>query len=446
MTALFVAGVNHRTAPVEVREGLASAGPEIGCALDAVREGARLSETVIVSTCNRVEVYGVADGGNEAGLASLAALARLKGVDPGMVREHAYVKVDGDAVRHCFRVASSLDSMILGEPQILGQFKDAYGAAQERGVVGTLLHRLMDQALSVAKRVRSETGVAEHAVSVSFAAVELAKKIFGDLAGRTVLLIGAGEMGQLAARHLVDHGVGRLRVTNRTASRAEALATDLGGEAVPFEGWAATLPDTDIVVTAAGAPEPIVTREAVREALQRRRSRPLFFIDIAVPRDVEPAAGDLPDVFCYDVDDLKHVVEANRRERLREAEKAEALVEREAQKFVARLRDAVAVPTIVALRERCESIRESEVARALARLRDVTPETRAAVEALSAAIVNKILHAPTVKLREASRAGGGEHLGAVVAELFALEAGATGRQPREEASGEVTGLTPVPVQ
>lgn len=415
-SALFVASLNHRSASVEVRERLALGADEVWTALG---ESGRFSEAMILATCNRVEVYGVGDPAGAA--TALDGVCARRGVDPDRVRPLLAVHHGGAAIRHAFRVAAGLDSMILGESQILGQVKDAFALARECRTIGPFLHRVMEQAFTVAKRVRTETGLGQLAVSVPFAAVELARKIFGKLEGTRALLIGAGEMGELAARHLRDQGVGTLIVANRTRARADAVAGVLGGEAIAFEAWPAALAGVDIVITSTGAPEVLVTRQTVREALRHRGPRPLFLVDIAVPRDVEAAVGELPNVFCYDVDDLGRVVEANRRERAHEARKAEGLVEREVARFAARLSGLGAVPTIVSLRERLEAIRAAEVERALARLGSPPPETREAIETLSRAIVNKVLHAPTVKLREASENGAGDRWAAAVTELFALK-------------------------
>ena len=426
MGVLFVSGVNHRTAPVELRELLAVDEDKLREILRHAQVTGVMSEIMILSTCNRVEVYGVADATQEARNLAFGLLCQQRGVAPASVEPLLYTMTEGEAVHHCFRVASSLDSMILGEPQILGQVKDAFGLAQQCRTIGPLLHGLMTQAFSVAKKVRTETGVARHAVSVSFAAVELAKKIFGGLQGKSILLIGAGKMGEQAARYLVDQGVFPLYVANRTWSRALELSRALPGTAVPFEQCLEVLARVDIVITSTGAPEPIIRKEDVRQIVHTRRSQPLFFIDIAVPRDVEPGVNDLEDVFCYDIDDLRQVVEANLRERLRDAQQAEALVEREVGKFLSRLKDLEVVPTIVSLREKLEAIRQGEVAKTLARLPDASPETRAAIEALSGAIVNKILHAPTVKLRESSRRGRGRRWAVMVSELFGL--GGSGKE------------------
>jgi glutamyl-tRNA reductase len=418
--ALFVAGLNHRTAPVALREPLAVDEDKLRELLRDVQGTGVIDELVIVSTCNRVEVYGVAEVPGEARAVVFRQLCRHRGVDPAAVEPLLYTHLDGEAVHHAFRVSASLDSMMVGEPQILGQVKDAFALAQSCETVGPTLHTLFTQAFSVAKRVRTETEIGRHAVSVSFAAVELARKIFAGLSGKAVLLVGAGKMGELAARHLVEQGAFPIYVANRTASRAQEMARALSGTAVPFDEMPTALASVDIVITSTGAHEPLISREMVQRVLHGRRGRPLFFIDIAVPRDVEATVDTLDDVYCYDIDDLKQVVDANIRERAREAQRAEGLVEREVAKFRARLADVEVVPTIVSLRERLEGIRAGEVQKALARLPGATPETRAALEALSTAIVNKILHAPITKLRESSRAGAGRSWTELVHELFGL--------------------------
>ncbi len=421
---LFVSGLNHRTAPVALREQLALEEDKLReIFLDLPTSGV-LREAVILSTCNRVEVYGVADAPGEARALCFRRLGQQRGVDVGNLEPLLYTHHDGDAVRHAFRVAASLDSMMVGEPQILGQVKDAFALAQSSAAVGPTLHALFTQAFAVAKRVRTETEIGHHAVSVSFAAVELAKKIFAGLSGRAVLLVGAGKMGELAARHLVEQGAFPIYVANRTWARAQEMARALSGTPVPFDELTTAMESADIVITSTAAPGPIVSRDAVQQLIHGRRVRPLFFIDIAVPRNVEASVNTLPNVYVYDVDDLRQVVDANLRERAREAQRAEALVEREVAKFLARLSDVEVIPTIVSLRERLEGIRAGEVRKALARLPDATPETREAIEALSAAIVNKILHAPITKLRESSRAGAGRSWTELVHELFAL-----GRKP-----------------
>ena len=417
---LFVAGLSHKNAPVALREQLAVEEDKLRELLRDVHATGVTREALILSTCNRVEVYGFAEVPGEARAVAFRHLCRHRGVDQAAVDPILYTHVEGEAVRHAFRVASSLDSMMIGEPQILGQVKDAFALAQSCETVGPALHRLFSQAFAVAKKVRSETEIARHAVSVSFAAVELAKKIFAGLEGRRVLLVGAGKMGALAARHLVDQGTLPMYIANRTWARAQEMARALSGTALPFDELATAMAAVDIVITSTGATEPVITRDAVQRVMHQRRGRPLFFIDIAVPRDVDPGVNSLDDVYYYDIDDLRQVVDANLRERSREAHRAEGLVEREVARFLARQRDVEVVPTIVSLRERLEEIRVVEVGRALARVPDAPPETRAAMEALSSAIVNKILHAPITKLRESSRTGAGRSWAEVVHELFGL--------------------------
>jgi glutamyl-tRNA reductase len=418
--ALFVAGLNHRSAPVELRETLAVEEDKLRELLRDVQDAGVVDEVVVISTCNRVEVYGVADVPGEARSAAFRRLCRNRGLDPATVEPFLYTHLDDDAVHHAFRVSASLDSMMIGEPQILGQVKDAFALAQSCETVGPTLHTLFTQAFAVAKKVRTETEIGRHAVSVSFAAVELARKIFAGLSGKAVLIVGAGKMSELAARHLVEQGAFPIYVANRTMSRAQEMARALAGTAVPFDELPTALASVDIVITSTGAPEPVISREMVERAVHGRRNRPLFFIDIAVPRDVEAVVDTLDDVYCYDIDDLKQVVDANLRERAREAQRAESLVEREVAKFRARLSDVEVIPTIVSLRERLEGIRAGEVSKALARLPEASAETRAALEALSTAIVNKILHAPITKLRESSRAGAGRSWTELVHELFGL--------------------------
>lgn len=427
---LFVAGLNHRTASVEVREQLALEEEKIREILLDLTGRGFLDEVMIVSTCNRVEVYGVAAVPGEARTAAFGRLGSHRGLNWRDLEPLVYTITGDEAALHAFRVAASLDSMVLGEPQILGQVKDAFALAQSAGTAGPVLHALMNQAFSAAKRVRSETEVGRLAVSISYAAVELARKIFDGLEGRAVLLVGAGEMSELAARHLVDHGALPLYVANRTWSRAQDLARGLGGVAVPFEHLEETLSLVDIVITSTAAPEPIVSVRQARAALQARRGRPLFFIDIAVPRNVEPAVNDLENAFCYDIDDLRSVVEANLKERQREALRAHALLEGEVVKFAGRRRQLEVVPTIVSLREKLEAIRRAELERALGRLPGAGEETRRVMEALSQAIVNKVLHAPMVKLRDSSRAGHARRWTEMISELFGLR-GPGRHDPRE---------------
>lgn len=397
---ILVVGLSHKSAPVEIREKVAFASDCLHEALRTARDVAGVHEGVIVSTCNRVEIYA-AGRRREEGVEGLCRfMARYHGVEEEKLRPHLYVFAGPDAVKHVFRVASSLDSMVVGEPQILGQVKDAYEKAAEGAATGLVLNRFMHKAFSVAKRVRTETRIAQSAVSISFAAVELARKIFGTLEGKRVLVVGAGEMCELAATHLMENGVSGVTVTNRTLARAEALAEKFGGRAVPFEEFREHLPEMDIVVSSTGAPHFVVEVEDVRAAMKARKQRPMFLIDIAVPRDVDPRVNDLPNVYLYDVDDLQGVVDANKKEREKEAEKAEQIVAEEVEGFLGWLRTLEVTPTIRALRERFDGIRKGEMEKTLKSFGgELTDKQRRSLEAMGQAIVNKILHEPTVYLK-----------------------------------------------
>ncbi len=426
-------GLSHHTAPIEVREQLALESDKVREILADLAGTGVLAEAMILATCNRVEVYGLAEVPGDARRAVFNRLGGHRGFGPEAIEPMLYTKTEDEAVLHVFRVAASLDSMILGEPQILGQVKDAFAVAQSAGTVGPVLHALMSQAFGVAKKVRTETEVGRLAVSVPFAAVELARKIFGSLDEKAVLLLGAGEMSELAARHLIDHGASPVYVANRTWSRAQELARTFAGIAVRFEDFESTMGLVDIVITSTAAPEPLVRAAAVRQVLHARRERPLFFIDIGVPRNVEPGVNELGNAFCYDIDDLRSVVEANLRERQREAQRALGIVEREVERFATRLAELEVVPTIVSLREKLEAIRRAELDKALGRLPAADEETRRVMEALSQSIVNKVLHAPTVKLRDSSRAGHGARFIELVSEIFGLKG--AGRRPEDREPG-----------
>jgi glutamyl-tRNA reductase len=416
---VFVAGMNHRSAPVEVRELLALDAEALREVLAELLGRGVCREALLLATCNRVEVYGVSAVPGEARDTALGLLGRVRGVTLADLEPHLYTWTEADAVRHAFRVAASLDSLVIGEPQILGQLKDAFAIARSAEAIGPILHALMSQAFAVAKRVRSETEIGRHAVSVSFAGVELARKIFGNLEGRAVLLVGAGEMGELAAKHLMEQGTLPVYVANRTPARAADLARTLAGVALPFEGVPRALATVDIVIACTAAREPVLRVSDVAPALEQR-TRPLFFIDLGVPRNVEPGVNDLDNAFCYDIDDLRAVVDTNLRERRHQAQRAEALVEREVGRFAARMRDLEVVPTIVSLRDKLEAIRQGEVDKALARLPGASEETRRVIEAMSQAIVSKVLHAPIIKLRDSSRDGRGRRWRTLIAEVFGL--------------------------
>jgi len=397
---LVVIGVNHRTAPVEVREQFAIAEGRLPEAMKTLVTYPGVEEAMIVSTCNRVEILArTADG--SAGLNG--CLQQLYGFDPAPYREHLYEYRDTDAVRHVFRVASSLDSMVVGEPQILGQVKEAYATARAVGAVNSQLDALLTRAFAVAKRVRTETAIATSAVSVASVAVDLAKKIFGNLDGKSVYLVGAGKMCELAARHLLAHGAKQIYVSNRTYDRAVALARKFNGEALPFDQLYETVPRADIVISSTGAPHAIFRKEHGERFLRGRKNRPMFFIDIAVPRDVDPEMNKLDGIFVYDIDDLQQVVTSHVADRRVEAEHAEAIVQMEVEKFEARLHTLDVVPTIVSLQEHLETVRQAEIDRVRGRLGHMTPEQELAVEALTRGIINKIMHTPITTLKSAAR-------------------------------------------
>jgi glutamyl-tRNA reductase len=398
---LFVVGLNHRAAPVVVREALAFGKETLARELTRLREVAGLSEVAVLSTCNRVEVWGVGPPGT---VERVCARLLARGGRPPEDVALLYRMLEEDAVRHLFRVPSGLDSLVVGEPQILGQVKEAYRAAEEAGTLGPRLASLRNRALAAAKRVRSETGIGRHAVSVSHVAVELAIKIFGRARGVRVMVVGAGKMSGLAARRLAREGA-ELTVVGRTLPRAGELARHLGGRALAFADMAAELATADVVLTGTAAPTTILHPAEVEVAARARRGRPLFLIDIALPRDVDPAVRAIPGVFLYDLDDLQGVAAANLREREREAGAAETLVEEEVRRLRLDKREKGAVPSVTELRRRAEAIRRAEIEQARRRMGPLTPEQEQALEAVSTAIVNKLLHAPTVCLKDVARRG-----------------------------------------
>jgi glutamyl-tRNA reductase len=392
-------GMNHETAPVELRECLARDPGNTSAALASMRKFQSIREGLFISTCNRVEALYTSEEPEEARRSVIALLSDL-----GDVPEHAFVSSlytfqDAEAIRHIFRVASSLDSLVVGEPQILGQIKDAYYQATKEKTTGVVLNRLMHKTFHVAKRVRTETGIADAAVSISYAAVELAKKIFYDLEGKLVLLIGAGEMAELAARHLLGHGVTSIRVANRTFSRAVQVAESFNASAISFDEIGAQLLEADIVITSSASTEYVIDHELVKGSLRKRRNRPLFFIDIAVPRDVEPRVNDLGNVYVYDIDDLKGVVEINIAQRKEEAVKAERIVQEEVIKFEKWVKTLEVVPTIVSIREKAEAIRQAEIKRSLSSLGHLDPSQRKAIETLTLSLAEKIINDPIVVLK-----------------------------------------------
>lgn len=417
MSDLVVVGLSHHTAPLALRERLAAPRDRLPELLRALT-GAVFDEAVMVSTCNRVELYGVSSDPSRATAAAHAHLRERSGEDlDGVV----YVHRGADAVRHAFRVAASLDSMVVGEPQILGQFKEAYETAADTGTVGTLLGRCFTRAFAVAKRVRSETGIAEGTVSVSSIAMSLAKKIFGELEGRRVLLLGAGEMGEAAGRSLAGSGA-RLVVVNRSPEKALSLARDLGGSAIGYEQLAAELVSVDVVICSTSSPSYVLTHDLMKGVVKARRHRPLFAIDIAVPRDVDPRVGNLENVFLYDVDDLQKVAQENIDARRKSADAAERIVEIEVSEFEFWRRSLELTPTIVALRKRIEETLRTELERTLPRLGPVDDKQRQVLERMTSAMANKLLHGPLTQLKGTSGEPEGAALIAAVRSLFELDA------------------------
>jgi glutamyl-tRNA reductase len=415
---LLLVGLSHHTAPLAVREKLAFSNDEVVAALRAMMEKARLHEAMLVSTCNRVELYATTDAPDDAVRALRDHLGGIAGeADLG---PHLYEHTGTAAARHAFRVAASLDSLVVGEPQILGQVKDAFSAASDAGLVGPLLGRCMNRAFAVAKRVRTETGIAAGAVSVSTIACDLAKSIFGDLTGRRVVLVGAGEMGEGAAKALAQQGT-LLTVVNRNQERARAVASAVGGEPREFDALAHELTTADVVITSTASPRYVITRELMQGVVKARRHRPLFLIDIAVPRDVDPRIENMDNVFLFDVDDLEQVAQQNIAARRREAEQAERIVESEVAAFADWQRGLELTPTLVALRERVRTVVKDELARTVPRLKSLSESEQKTLDAMGEAIVNKLLHRPLSQLKQARDSADGPDLIASVRKLFELD-------------------------
>jgi len=418
---LRVTGVSHKTAPVEVRECLAFRENTLPAALADLKSRAGVAEAVILSTCNRVEITVTTDDQHDAQAIVDSFLADQKAVSPDTIGPHLYRHEGQDAIHHLFRVASSLDSMVVGEPQILGQLKQAYAAAKDCGALCGWLDGLLTRAFSVAKRVRSETGIGQNAVSISYAAVELARKIFGSLSGRTVMIVGAGKMSELAARHLRRSGASHVFVTNRTHERAIEMAALFQGTPVEYTRFVSMLPEVDIVIASSGAPHYILRKEEMQRVIAARRNKPMFLIDIAVPRNIEPTVNDIDNVFLYDIDDLQEVVNANLRERMKEADHAETMVTEEVDRMMARLKVAEVTPTIVGLQEQLEQIRAGEMDKVRRKFGPFTPEQEQAMEMLTRGIVNKIAHGPISELRNHAGHPEGAHVVAAIRKAFHLQ-------------------------
>lgn len=423
---IIVVGLSHRTAPVEVREKVAFSPNLIEKPLHALVALDNIVEGVIVSTCNRVEIYATTRD-IAGGIARIKRfMADHHRIPMEVLEQHLYSYHSEAAIRHVFRVASSLDSMVVGEPQILGQIKTSYGYAAEYKSSGIILNRFLHKAFSVAKRVRTETKIASSAVSVAFAAVELAKKVLGDLSDKTVMLVGAGEMCELAAKHFINCGAKGVMVTNRTFERAERLADEFKGEAVRFDELFQHLHRADIVLSSTGAPHVIINPKDVVDVVKRRKFKPMFFIDIAVPRDIDPKVDDVDGAFLFTVDDLQEIVQANLAQRNREAEKAEEIIDQEIGQFYKWLSSLDVTPTIVALRSRFDEIRRAELEKTLSGWKELPPESEKRLEALTMAIMNKMLHAPTTALKQAGQGGRVDLYVDALRQLFDLQTGLDG--------------------
>ena len=431
---LALIGVNHKTAPIELRERIAISRDELPETTRALGEMPGVSECMIVSTCNRVELLASVDSSSTD---LLEFLHQRFGIEPAELAPHIYEHRDQEAVRHLFRMAASLDSMVVGEPQILGQVKEAFAVAKTAGTISGSLEHLLQSAFAAAKKARSETGIGSNSVSIASVAVDMARKIFGSLQGRTVFLVGAGKMSELAARHLIQQGAGSILVTNRTYERARRMAEEFEGAITPqvvaFEQLYETAASADIVISSTGAPHHIFRPEHGHSFLQKRRNRPMFFIDIAVPRDVDPAMNKLDGIFVYDIDDLQQVAASHMEERSRQAVDAESLIEAEVERFHARQRTVNVAPAIVALQRKAEEIRVAEIQRLHSRLGSLSVEQLAAVEALTRGLVNKFLHQPMQALKQAAREGDSARLDAVCAE-WAVSAAINEPAPEKEQS------------
>lgn len=399
---VLVAGLNHNTADIEVREKVAFNGSKLQEGLVELKNLPHVDEVVILSTCNRMELYAGVKDTEKASESIKTFISGFHNIDRSLLDKAIYVYDDVDAVRHIFRVASSLDSMVIGEPQILGQLKEAFEFALEKKTTGILLNKLMKKAISVAKRVRSETRIAENAVSISFAAVELAKKIFTDLSAKVFMLLGAGEMAELAAKHLMSNGVKEVIVANRRYERACELAKEFSGRPVALDNFLREMVHSDIVICSTGAPNYIVVKEQMQKVMKERKQRQVFIIDISVPRNIDPKINDLDNVYLYNIDDLQGIVDANMFERKKEAEKAERIIEEEIEPFFQWLSSLDSVPTIVALREKMEKIKNDEIEKLLNRFPDLDEKQRKAIEYMASSIVNKLIHPPTIALKKDS--------------------------------------------
>jgi glutamyl-tRNA reductase len=418
---ILLIGLNHKTAPIAVREKVFSGCQEENDLLSSLRSLTGVGEVLYLSTCNRVEIIASVEDSEDAVQSLSDFLARNGGLTPAEAASCIYKYYDEEAVRHIFRVASSLDSLVMGETQILGQVKDAYRQALAQHATGVVLNRLMHCSFRAAKRVRTETAIAVNPVSISFAAVELAKKIFGSLTGKKILLVGAGEMAELTGTHLIGNGAEEIIVANRSLKQAELLAEKFHGEAVSLDTLDAKLIEADIVISSTGAPTYIITADLIQKIHHQRRNRLLFLIDIAVPRDIDPAASSLENVYLYNIDNLQDIVDENMNVRKKEAIKAETIVEEEITRYVSWQKEQESVPTIVSLRNKTEEIVRAEMDKAAGWIKNLDKEEQEKVDNLVNSIVNKLLHTPVAALKEESSEFSSKDIVATARRLFRLD-------------------------
>lgn len=418
---IILIGLSHKTAPVEIREKFSIRGDQAEDILGRLAGLPGGRENMFLSTCNRMEVLSVVEDREESAGRIKEFLGGVAGMSGDELTPYLYVRKGEEAVTHLFRVTASLDSMVLGETQILGQVKEAYRQAVENKAAGLVLNKLFHRSFFVAKRVRTETKIASQAVSVSFAAVELAKKIMGSLNDKRAMLIGAGEMSELAARHFISQGVREIIVANRTHSRALELAQSLRGKAIPFADFPGMLKDVDIVLSSTGSAHYIIHKEHLTGIIRARKNKPMFFIDIAVPRDVDPAINEIENVYVYDIDDLQGVVESNKEERRKEIQKAEEIVRQGVEAFQRWLSSLEVVPTILDLRQRLEKIRQREVEKTLTLMKNASDEERKTLDILTQSIINKILHHPISLLKHQEGRGEGKLYVDLTRKIFHLD-------------------------
>ena len=415
---IFATGLNYKTAPVEIREKLSIKEEEIQSVLDKLSENQHIYEICLLSTCNRVEVYGVSDNLEEAYKWILDVFSKISDLNKDILKNHIFFYKDREAIKHIFRVSASLDSMVIGEPQIVCQFKDSFSIARESKTVRHILTKLFDKALNVSKRIRTSTGISKRAVSISYAAVELAKKIFGDLSEKNVLLLGAGEMAELAARHLASTGVKHIFVSNRTFEKAVQLAEEFGGSAISFNKLYEFLPEADIIIVSTGAKEPILRKEHFEKINKKRHGEPIFIIDISVPRNVSEDVNEIENIYLYNIDDLKSVVDKNLQERKVAAAAAEIMLEQEVAKFEKWLNQRKAAPAIAKVRNYADEVVKYQLEKLFSQMPYLNEKERERIELAMKSVINKILHRPTMYIKEKASSEEGDLYIKMFEEMF----------------------------